>query len=47
MKLKKKRNDIVHEGERVSHREAETCFKVARGIVQRRIGLPSLPNTIL
>jgi len=44
MKLKKKRNDIVHEGERVSHREAKTCFKAARGIVQTRIGLT---NTIL
>jgi len=47
MRLKKKRNDIMHEGERVSQHEAERCLKVAKGIVQRRIGLPSLPNTIL
>jgi hypothetical protein len=36
MELKNKRNDIIHEGERVSKDEAEGCFLNAKRIVQQR-----------
>jgi hypothetical protein len=39
MRLKKKRNDIVHEGERVSKKEAEESLEVALGIVKRRVAV--------
>lgn len=38
MNLKNKRNDIMHEGERVSESEAEKCFEIAKIIVKQRIG---------
>lgn len=38
MKLKNKRNDIMHEGESVSQSEAEKCFEIAKMIVKQRVG---------
>ena len=40
MDLKNKRNSIMHEGERVTRNEADTCFQIARRIVQRRSAIP-------
>jgi hypothetical protein len=36
MKLKKKRNDIIHKGEKVTLDEAERCFQIAMNIVKER-----------
>jgi len=36
MGLKNKRNDIMHEGERVTRNEADRCFQLSKKIVQQR-----------
>lgn len=38
MKLKNRRNDVMHEGERVPQDEAEKCFDVTKTIVKKRLG---------
>lgn len=39
MFLKRKRNDIIHQGESVALDEAEKCFRIAKDVVRQRSGL--------